>query len=53
MPRGGFSQPNVLFYENTTHLREYGEGLTRRPLAHPELRQDVLKLFVVDYVVTF
>ena len=34
-----------------THLCEYGEGLSRRPLAHPELREDVLELFVVDYVV--
>ena len=36
-----------------THLREYGEGLTRRPLAHPELGEDVLELLVVDDVVAW
>ena len=40
-------------FRRLTHLREDGECLPRRPLAHPELREDVLKLLVVDDIVTF
>ncbi len=35
-----------------TDLRKNGEGLTCRPLADAELRQDVLELLVVDDVVS-